>query len=274
MKEIIKSFVQDNGYPFFIQMAGISYCDGSYRIERKNCPFYAFEYIIEGEGTLIINSHKFNPKKGDVYILQQSSEHVYFSSQNNPWTKIWFAVRGELVESLLNTYRLNHTYYLADCEVRPFFDSIFSLAQSEPCCTENMNRKASLVFHEMLTDITSKINVNSKTYSPIVAKLKHYIDNNLENDISIKSLSNHIFKSPSQTIRLFKKETGITPYEYLLQKRMEIAKLLLHNTNISIKEIAYKLRFADEHYFSNFFKEKNRLSPSSFRKQNTSNESR
>ena len=79
MKEEIISFVKPiQNIPFFIQMTGISYCDGSYKIQRANSKIYVFEYILEGEGTVIIDDKKFYPSKGDIYILHKGSNHVVF----------------------------------------------------------------------------------------------------------------------------------------------------------------------------------------------------
>ena len=126
--------------------------------------------------------------------------------------------------------------------------------------------KAALVFHEIVIRISSKMQKPEHIKSPQALKIKQYIDKNIMFSIRIKDMSNLIFRSPSQTIRIFKNEYYVTPYEYLLSKKLEIAKLMLINTNMPIKEIAFNLKFADEHYFSNFFKSKMNLSPLNFRK--------
>ena len=75
--------------------------------------------------------------------------------------------------------------------------------------------------------------------------------------------------SESQTIRLFKKNFGTTPYTYVLNKKINFAKKLLIDTNLSVKEISTKLCFSDEYYFSNIFKEKVGCSPSQYRRSRT-----
>ena len=97
--------------------------------------------------------------------------------------------------------------------------------------------------------------------------LKNYIDAHPKENISIKTLSKLIFKSESQTNRIFKKNFSITPYEYILNNKISRAKLILQNSNISIKEISFMLGFSDEHYFSNIFKKKTGISPSAYKKK-------
>jgi transcriptional regulator GlxA family with amidase domain len=60
---------------------------------------------------------------------------------------------------------------------------------------------------------------------------------------------------------VFKQHKGITPYQFLLNEKIKIAKALLATTEMSVKSISDKLCFADEHYFSHLFKEKTGLSP-------------
>ena len=57
----------------------------------------------------------------------------------------------------------------------------------------------------------------------------------------------------------------MTPYKYILNGKTETAKMMLLNTNMPIKEIAYELSFADEHYFSNMFKKLTGTSPKKYR---------
>ena len=57
----------------------------------------------------------------------------------------------------------------------------------------------------------------------------------------------------------------MTPYAYLLEKKLELAGQLLRDTNLSVREIAEKLSFADEYYFSNVFKKKMGVTPSLWR---------
>ncbi|UKI35289.1 MAG: hypothetical protein L6V93_13935 [Clostridiales bacterium] len=51
-------------------MCGISYCDYSYRIERKNSELNVIEYIISGTGTVNDNGRIFNPREGDIYFFE------------------------------------------------------------------------------------------------------------------------------------------------------------------------------------------------------------
>ena len=65
---------------------------------------------------------------------------------------------------------------------------------------------------------------------------------------------------------LVKKAGGVTPYAYVLGKRIDLSKKLLVDTNLTVKQIADKLCFTDEYYFSNLFKRKVGVSPAAYRR--------
>jgi AraC family transcriptional regulator, arabinose operon regulatory protein len=272
MTEDIYSFIENSydEYPFFIEMTGISYCDGSYKIIRKNSQLYIFEYILEGQGIVKTEEKEFTAVKGDVYILHKQSNHSYYSDSKNPWTKIWFNAKGPLIDSLIHLYRLNSINHIRNFDISELFFKILEIAKNSKKSDEEIFSETSLIFHEIIVRISKGIYNNIIVHSPDAMEIKQYLDKKYMTDISLKEIGELIFRSPSQTIRIFKNNFGITPYNYFMNKKLEVAKLMLLNTNISVKEISISLSFADEHYFSNYFKSKIGLSPSVFRK--TSNE--
>ena len=71
--------------------------------------------------------------------------------------------------------------------------------------------------------------------------------------INLDTVASNLHISKSNLIRVFKKNYGVTPYEYLLTLKTETAKILLRETTMSVKEIADRLCISDEHYFSSLF---------------------
>ena len=96
MYEDIICFTPEKDYPFTVSMTGISYCDGSYIINRPHSFTSCIEYIIEGSGTVMCNNRRYTAKKGDVYLLREGTDHYYYSDTDTPWTKIWINFTGRL----------------------------------------------------------------------------------------------------------------------------------------------------------------------------------
>ena len=86
MKENIQAYWQhqDASRPLNVLMIGESFCDRTYRISRSGENLLSFEYILEGEGTLVVNGKTCHPGKNDVYILTRNSDHQYWRMQRIP----------------------------------------------------------------------------------------------------------------------------------------------------------------------------------------------
>jgi AraC family transcriptional regulator len=98
-------------------------------------------------------------------------------------------------------------------------------------------------------------------------KAVDYIHLHLTDEISLKSIAAHINMSRFHFCRLFKESMGITPYQYLLQMRIEQAKQLLLQSSASVAEIAAEAGFADQSQLSRHFKRIVGVSPKQFAQQ-------
>lgn len=98
-------------------------------------------------------------------------------------------------------------------------------------------------------------------------QLSAYIDKNIENIATLDDLSDHMHINKSTLTDIFKKIFGMTPMRYVIHRRMEKAKELLLYSDLSISEISEKLGFSSIYYFSKAFKEREGLSPLSFRER-------
>ena len=245
--------------PFYCNLCGISYCDGEYLISRENSDIYCIEYIISGTGTVKTKGKTFYPKKGDVYMLMKGENQLYYSDKKDPWTKIWFNVSGTLADKLIRIYNPGGETLIENTKVYDDFKEFIDIAKDKSLAPEEIMNRCSLVFHRILIKLQR---IKPKTEGEII---RDYIDTHICEPIKTEDLAAVIYRSRSQAIRIFKKEYGTTPYKYILNGKTETAKMMLLNTNMSIKEIAYELSFADEHYFSNMFKKLTGTSPKKYR---------
>lgn len=115
-------------------------------------------------------------------------------------------------------------------------------------------------FYESSPDLHS-----SNKISPEVLAIIDYMAQNISKQISLDELS-HIAKlSKNGLIKRFRREIGSTPYAYLSQFRLHKAKSLLLHTSLSVSYIAEKCGYDNLYYFSNSFKKKFGVSPTSMR---------
>jgi two-component system, response regulator YesN len=108
---------------------------------------------------------------------------------------------------------------------------------------------------------------NQPSSSPIVALAKRYIDNNFHKvDLSLQEVADAIGISPAYLSRLLRQDLGASFIDYLSQNRVQHALKLLHDPTVKIYEVAEKVGYKGQHYFSTVFKKVLGISPLEYRK--------
>ena len=118
-----------------------------------------------------------------------------------------------------------------------------------------------------LSEDTEKATEYKKTYSDI----KHFMDEHYTEIDSIDNLCREFFINKYYLTHLFKDAYGIPPLQYVIQKRMALAKHLLVNTNSRVDEVSASCGYSDVAYFCRLFKKTEGITPLKFRKQHRLN---
>lgn len=247
------------------QLCGTTFPDKNYKINRSKSQIYCIEYIEDGSGTVRMDDEIFYPGAGDSYFLHAGKSQHYFSSRENPWKKHFVNISGKLVDHLAEGYGISNVAYYEGLDLGNEIKRIIEIAKKEE--THHTSELISIL-NEIFLKMHDHIK-DTDDFSGLGAQMKDFLNTQITTKFHIELLCKHISKSESQTIRLFKKIFGITPYTYVLEKKIGFAKKLLVDTSLSVKQIANKLCFADEYYFSNIFKEKVGMTPSQYRKMKT-----
>ena len=103
----------------------------------------------------------------------------------------------------------------------------------------------------------------------IAQKVASYIEKSYYSRITISDIAKNFHISRNYLYTLFKQEYGISPQDYLISYRVEMAKKLLKNsrTQLSINEVATSTGFDNPLYFSRLFRNRTGMSPSEYRKK-------
>ncbi len=121
-------------------------------------------------------------------------------------------------------------------------------------------------FVTKISEATRNITAKKEEKSTgIVSDAKIYIDNNYDKDISLDDVSRNVDVSPYYFTRLFKEETGLTFLEYLTNIRIEKAKKMLSDSELSMKEICAAVGYSDPNYFSRIFKKNVGVTPTEYK---------
>ncbi len=125
-------------------------------------------------------------------------------------------------------------------------------------------------FSEYIHTVISKVicymdSKRSAKARNLIGKALEYIQENLNNDISVEEVSSVIGISNNYFSLLFKQESGTNFIDYLTTQRIQMAKKLLRNKNLKIYEICEMIGYHDAKYFSQVFKKETGLTPNDYR---------
>ena len=107
-------------------------------------------------------------------------------------------------------------------------------------------------------------------YNEIIKMVDILFDNierNLKKGISLEDVANHVNISTYYLSKIFKKEMGVNFITYVTDRKMDLAKEMLVNTDIPVLNIALDLAYNEANYFSKAFKKKTGLTPSEYREK-------
>ena len=223
--------------------------------------------MYEGKGIIKHGDDVFEAKAHDAFILHPNTAHNYYSDPEQPWKKIWFMATGSLIADLLSVYDLSNTVLIPNYHNAVYFEKIFETIRDDPFADRT---KIAFILHKLFAQMSDFINKDtSPAPSSDALLLKKFIDANLYRKISRDELVAHIHSSPSTVTRIFKKNYNQTPFDYVLNSKIELAKTYLLNSSYTIDDIASLLGFNNRSHLSSTFKKRTGMTPQEFRHQNT-----
>lgn len=262
--EIITHFHNPSGkiFPLSVSCFGVTYPTPNYRIQRSPVRNFILEHIVSGKGYILLNGKNYSVSAGDTYLLKSGENCVYFSDDNDPYQKLWVNFSGEFAQKLISLYHLNETVY-HNVSLAESFEKLYAI--------DKISTDISDVHHELATVITEMVLLLAKSIekreqlSETAIAIRSELSLHLNSAYNLDELSRKFYLSKSEIIRCFKSAYGTTPYQFLLELKMNYAKTMLENATSSIKEIAEHLGFSSPYHFSEVFKKHVGLSPLQYR---------
>lgn len=247
--------------------AGHFFCEKGYHLIRNNYNSLLITHIINGTFTFVKDGKHITARAGDTVILDCYKPHEYYT--NDRFESIWIHISGansfELFEEIEkgdgNLVKCRDIHHVKKLLFR-IYDSISGV---NPPSELNM----SLDIYKLFAELLNPQSIKSKgegNYEENIQEIQNYIAENLNEKLTVQGLADKTLMSISHFSRVFKQQTGFSPYEYVLLTRLNKAKYLLQKTEMSVAAIAYETGFNSESNFICFFTENEGVSPGKFRK--------
>lgn len=233
---------------------------------------YQMLYTVEGKGEFESASSggRIRVKEGDVFLLFPGEWHTYHPDPKIGWKQYWIGFKGRNMDDRVAAGFLSagkSVYHIGySTQIISLYKDAMQAAIEEKAYMQQL--LAGIVNHliGLMYALERNIILNKNTaHVDMVMRAQQYIRESLESTLSIQDIAEKLSVSYSTLRKQFKDYTGLSPAIYQQDLKLQRAKELLTTTNLSIKEIAYRLNFDSPDYFSAKFKIKTGRKPSEMR---------
>jgi AraC-like DNA-binding protein len=256
-------------------------CKAKYVVEDHIQFCYEISYIFSGEGFFYTNNKKHKVVQGDIFLNLPNEVHriesdncqnfryfyLGFKINTDSQTKTSFNNIKDKLDNLTNPLvkdKLNISipFLCALKELRNQNEYSFIMINSY------IQQILVLMYRNFFSDYKANYDYNAftKSQKEIAYNVINYFDNNISQISSLTDISDAIGYSYSYLSHVFKEEIGVTLQSYCANRKLEIAKELLAEKELSITEISQALHYESIHSFSKSFKKSTGISPSKFKK--------
>lgn len=258
---------------FYPICTGHFYCDKNYEVNRSNFDNYLILFVIHGSGFIEIDGKEYALGQGSIAFIDCHKKHRYYTDQG--WEIRWLHFDGPLAREYFSEITNRHAFIFnsdQEMSILKTMERIFEFFNNgkkyiDEAIVSNLINNILTIF---LVNLPSPQETASRQ-SPLKDTL-YYISEHIDEPLPVEMLAERIFLSKYHFIRLFKKEVGYTPHQYILMGRINAAMLALKTTSKSIKDISLAYGFPNESSFCTTFKRFVGVTPRTYRLSHSTNE--
>lgn len=274
----------DNLHLLVVHM-GRKRCGPDWNYRNVCSPFTRIYYIISGEAAIITDNGRTTLQAGNMYVVPAFTTHT--CSCDKEFEHYYIHLYNEAGPYILEDWDFPKEIQADERDVATIERLAtlcpgMELSQTDPKAYDNHNSLAKRIELNKRRDIGIKIESRGLIYLMLAKFLKsatlkpycrderirdsvRHIRSNLSSRLSMEELAERSHISKDHFIRLFRKEMGTTPVNYINARRIEAAQLKLATETLSVKGIAYGLGYEDHAYFNRLFKKTTGMTPLQYR---------
>lgn len=226
--------------------------------------FYEIEYILSGSGTLILNDNRYRFSENTLMFFTPLDFEKLESKSDITLLNISFNTEW-IPDSIINYLTMPavmHNYYF------PYVERLTEeYNNSEKYNNTVIDNLLSVLLVDISRGIRKKEIEQGKRHSKNVRAALRYIQLHFRENITLDDVSKHVYTASTYLSSIFKKHTGKTFSEYLVEQRLMYARRLLCHTNHSITDIGFESGFSTYSHFSRCFKKKYGITPKQMRSE-------
>lgn len=252
---------------FTLNCTGHYFCTEHYAVRRASYDSFLILYVVRGKGYCYLDNQRAELYANSLVILDCYLPHRY--GTDSGWEIYWIHFDGRMArdyfEAIAQSNRqlilLRNTYHVEHALGRMYNMFHIDKRINEALISKNTTS----VLTEFLVSELPEEEVSE--HSVRIEEVLSYINEHIDQPLTLESLAQHVSLSPFYFSRVFKRETGYTLREYLINTRINAARFYLRTTQLSIKEITYRCGYGSDSTFCTTFKRITGMTPLEYRNQ-------
>lgn len=243
-------------------VASVGYVENQPNVHRPlGIEDYQLLYTKNGKGKCFVNGKLHLLTEDSLLFLPPSTPHEYSNAGTEKWTTMYITFNGNGTKGISKFNPRVIKKVDAKIHFIEAFDTI-KYYKKYPF----LYKKLSLELYSLILDLTEQLENTCHSKGIGDAKMAiamNFLSEDYNNDLM--PLLKKINMSKEHFCRIFKKYTGYRPVEYSNLVRIQKAKNLIKNTELSMKEIADEMGFSNPSYFASVFKKYVGVTPSEYK---------
>ena len=261
-------------FPFYITEAGHFTVYSDYKVKRDLHDSFLLLYTCSGTGCVKTGNISIQLPEGHAVIIDCHTAHEYFS-KTDIWDFLWIHFEGSAVKTMFDVLYPNNSVYAVNMESEVEFKNCITSIISRiikndiKTCIDSSYRMHQLINLMYSASLAAEENNQKKDSGDDIHTVLELIKSNYSQPISIDDMIETIHISKYHFIRRFNRIMGMTPYNYLMNYRITMAKTMLRTTDKTVAEIAEECGFMDTSNFIAKFKRSTNQKPLQYRRDFT-----
>lgn len=230
---------------------------------------YQLIYIREGSGRFETHNQKIKIQPDSVILLTPGLWHRYRPNSETGWQEFWVGFAGTYYDALFKSgfFRDRHIIRVSQPKrMTTAFEALLAADRDGCPALQQVLASHTNLLLAMTYGATLPARTNAaRAGSLIVQKAREFMLADETSQIPLEKVARILGVNYSHFRRTFREHTGLSPHQYRIQLKLNYARDLLLNTQLSIKEIAFRSGYEEEPYFCRLFKKHYGKTPSSYR---------
>ena len=227
---------------------------------------YLLEFILDGRVMLYTGNKKTFLEKGMAFLIPPHTQHLYIEDEKTPSKRAWISFAGNTADHLVNILQSDGSFIFAYDECDTLLECIKDLFLSRDGSQKSRLNILSC-FYKMFSLLFKKTPENTHiSDSKWITDIIRYIELNIADRLDIDFLCKYFGYARTTLYENFKKYTGLSIKEFIVEKRISLAKYMLTNTDLSISNIAYACGYIDSASLNKLFIRHTQISLAQYRK--------